>query len=136
MVESRPRDSCLVSTIFVMPSHNETQWSFSLSGKRYFLNSDDETDLHSHKKKIHKLTKFLNLDDECSTSSNNGGENGSSDSGGSFIPGMNKDESISCLLRCSRADYCSIASVSRSLWNLIRTGEIYRLRRLQGMLEH
>ncbi|KAL0695348.1 hypothetical protein Bca4012_062528 [Brassica carinata] len=132
MFEGRPRDSCLVSTLLATPSHNETQWSFSLSDKRHFLNSD-ETDLHNRKKKIHKLTEFLNLDggdDECSASNNN------SDSD-SLIPGMNRDDSISCLLRCSRADYCSIASVSRSLRDLVRTGEIYRLRRLQGTtLEH
>ncbi|CAN6804701.1 hypothetical protein F2Q69_00027689 [Brassica cretica] len=138
MFEGRPRDSCLVSTLFAMPSHNETQWSFSSSVKRHFLNRD-ETDLHNHKKKIYKLTEFLNLDggdnDERSAS-NNRGENGSSDLGGSLIPGMNKDDSISCLLRCSRAEYCSIASVSRSLRALIRSGEIYRLRRLQGTLEH
>ncbi|KAF8079604.1 hypothetical protein N665_1013s0002 [Sinapis alba] len=136
MFEGRPQHSCLVSTLFAMPSHNETQWSFSLSGKRHFLNSD-ETDLHNHKKKIHKLTLSLDGgDDECSANNNNKNrENGSSDSD-SLIPGMNKDDSISCLLRCSRADYCSIASVSRSLRNLIRTGEIYRLRRLQGTLEH
>ncbi|KAF8088787.1 hypothetical protein N665_0530s0042 [Sinapis alba] len=129
MFEGRPRDSCLVSTLFTMPSHQETKWSFSISAKRAFLNDDEshETDRHHHKK-IHKLAEFLNLD-------GGDGANGSSDSG-SLIPGMNKDDSISCLLRCSRADYCSIASVSRSLRALVRSGEIYRLRRLQGTLEH
>ncbi|KAF3575336.1 hypothetical protein F2Q69_00061284 [Brassica cretica] len=127
MFEGRPRDSCLVSTLFTMPTHQETKWSFSISTKRPFLNDDEshETD-RRHRKKIHK---FLNLD------GGGDGENGSSDSG-SLIPGMNKDDSISCLLSCSRADYCSIASVSRSLRALIRSGEIYRLRRLQGTLEH
>ncbi|EOA40529.1 hypothetical protein CARUB_v10009257mg [Capsella rubella] len=121
MFEGRPRDSCLVSTLFTMPSHKETKWSFLVSGKRSFLSSD-ENDLHL--KKMYKLTD-----------SSQAGDNGSSDSG-TLIPGMNKDDSISCLIRCSRADYCSIASVNRSLRALIRSGEIYRLRRLQGTLEH
>lgn len=131
MFEGRPRDSCLVSTLFTMPSHKETKWSFLISGKRPFLNNNNETDLLHHNKKFHKLNDYLKMD--CSESDD--GENGSSDSG-SLIPGMNKDDSISCLIRCSRADYCSIASVSRSLRALIRSGEIYRLRRLQGTLEH
>lgn len=120
MFEGRPRDSCLVSTLFTMPSHKETKWSFLISGKRSFLNND-ENDLHF--KKMYKLTDSSE------------GDNGSSDSG-TLIPGMNKDDSLSCLIRCSRADYCSIASVNRSLRSLIRSGEIYRLRRLQGTLEH
>lgn len=119
----RPRDSCLVSTLFTMPSHQETKWSFLVSGKRSFLNND-ESDLHF--KKMYKLTD----------SSEGGGDNGSSSDSGTLIPGMNKDDSLSCLIRCSRADYCSIASVNRSLRSLIRSGEIYRLRRLQGTLEH
>ncbi|XP_010460247.1 PREDICTED: F-box/kelch-repeat protein At1g26930-like isoform X2 [Camelina sativa] len=125
MYEGRPRDSCLVSTLITMPSHNkETQWSFLVSGKRSFL-SNDENDLHL--KKMYKLTDSSQGDDDGS----------SSDSGtGTLIPGMNKDDSLSCLIRCSRADYCSIASVNRSLRSLIRSGEIYRLRRLQGTLEH
>ncbi|CAE5958443.1 unnamed protein product [Arabidopsis arenosa] len=122
MFEGRPRDSCLVSTLFTMPSHQETKWSFLVSGKRSFLNND-ESDLHF--KKMYKLT-----------SSNEEGDNGSSSDSGTLIPGMNKDDSLSCLIRCSRADYCSIASVNRSLRSLIRSGEIYRLRRLQGTLEH
>ncbi|XP_019099196.1 PREDICTED: F-box/kelch-repeat protein At1g26930 isoform X1 [Camelina sativa] len=124
MYEGRPRDSCLVSTLLTMPSHKETQWSFLVSGKRSFL-SNDENDLHL--KKMYKLTDSSQGDDDGS----------SSDSGtGTLIPGMNKDDSLSCLIRCSRADYCSIASVNRSLRSLIRSGEIYRLRRLQGTLEH
>ncbi|KAG7598194.1 Kelch-type beta propeller [Arabidopsis suecica] len=118
----RPRDSCLVSTLFTIPSHQETKWSFLVSGKRSFLNND-ESDLHF--KKMYKLT-----------GSNEEGDNGSSSDSGTLIPGMNKDDSLSCLIRCSRADYCSIASVNRSLRSLIRSGEIYRLRRLQGTLEH
>ncbi|CAN8291630.1 unnamed protein product [Cochlearia groenlandica] len=133
MFEGRPRDSCLVSTLFTMPSHKETKWSsFLISSKRP---NEENTDLLLlHHKKIHsKACPFSSNDD-------NGGDKGSSSSSssdsGSLIPGMTKDDSISCLIRCSRADYCSIASVNRSLRSLVRTGEIYRLRRLQGTLEH
>ncbi|KFK44600.1 hypothetical protein AALP_AA1G280100 [Arabis alpina] len=119
MFETRPRDSCLVSTLFTMPIHKETKWTFLISGKR---SNDDETTTLLHHNKKNKNHKKL--------------KDGESSDSGSLIPGMNKDDSITCLIRCSRADYCSIASVNRSLRALIRTGEIYRLRRLQGTLEH
>lgn len=54
----------------------------------------------------------------------------------SLINQIGRDLSINCLLHCSRSDYGSIASLSRSFRSLIRNGEIYRLRRLMGIVEH
>ncbi|KAH7834203.1 hypothetical protein Vadar_013731 [Vaccinium darrowii] len=54
----------------------------------------------------------------------------------SLIPQIGHDLSINCLARCSRSDYGSIASVNRSFRSLIRSGELYWLRRQMGIVEH
>ncbi|WVZ24401.1 hypothetical protein V8G54_002945 [Vigna mungo] len=48
---------------------------------------------------------------------------------------MNRDSSIACLSRCSRSDYGSLASLNKSFRNTIRSGELYRWRRLKGIVE-
>ncbi|GMI99903.1 hypothetical protein like AT2G02870 [Hibiscus trionum] len=53
-----------------------------------------------------------------------------------LIQPIGRDNSISCLIRCSRSDYGSIASLNQSFRSLIRSGEIYKLRRLNGVIEH
>lgn len=53
-----------------------------------------------------------------------------------LIPQLGRDISINCLLRSSRSDYGSIASLNQSFRSLIRTGELYRLRRQMGIIEH
>ncbi|XP_059655887.1 F-box/kelch-repeat protein SKIP11-like [Cornus florida] len=46
------------------------------------------------------------------------------------------DPSINCLVRCSRSDYDSIASLNSSFHSLIRSGKLYTLRRQEGVIEH
>ncbi|XP_031099527.1 F-box/kelch-repeat protein At1g26930-like [Ipomoea triloba] len=53
-----------------------------------------------------------------------------------LIPGIGRDNSISCLIRCSRSAYGMAASVNRSFRSLIRSGELYKLRRMNGIIEH
>ncbi|MED6196685.1 F-box/kelch-repeat protein skip11 [Stylosanthes scabra] len=60
---------------------------------------------------------------------------GASDSG-SLLPRMNRDSSVTCLSRCSRSDYGSLALLNSSFRNLIRSGELYKWRRLNGIMEH
>lgn len=43
---------------------------------------------------------------------------------------------IKCLLRLSRSDYGSVACLNRDFNSLVRSGEIYRLRRSSGVAEH
>lgn len=50
-----------------------------------------------------------------------------------LIPGIGRDNSISCLIRCSRSAYGMAASVNRSFRSLIRSGELYKLRRMNGI---
>ncbi|XP_061338772.1 F-box/kelch-repeat protein At1g26930-like isoform X3 [Gastrolobium bilobum] len=61
---------------------------------------------------------------------------GDSSDSGSLLPRMNRDSSIACLSRCSRSDYGSLASLNRSFRNTIRSGELYKWRRLNGIMEH
>lgn len=61
---------------------------------------------------------------------------GDSSASGSLFPRMNRDSSVTCLSRCSRSDYGSLAQLNKSFWNLIRSGELYTWRRLHGIIEH
>ncbi|KAF2551417.1 hypothetical protein F2Q68_00036154 [Brassica cretica] len=70
---------------------------------------------------------------EQGDSNNNGGD--SSDSH-SLINEIGRDNSIDCLIRCSRSDYGSIASLSRNFRSLVKSGDIYKLRRQNGFVEH
>ncbi|KAK1393313.1 F-box/kelch-repeat protein skip11-like [Heracleum sosnowskyi] len=54
----------------------------------------------------------------------------------SLIHAIGRDNSISALIRSSRSDYGSLASLNRSFRELIRCGELYRLRRKKGVVEH
>uniref|UniRef100_A0A1D1YAG1 F-box/kelch-repeat protein SKIP11 n=1 Tax=Anthurium amnicola TaxID=1678845 RepID=A0A1D1YAG1_9ARAE len=54
----------------------------------------------------------------------------------SLIQALGRDLSINCLLHCSRSDYDNLASLNRSFRSLIRSGELYKLRRQNGIVEH
>ncbi|XP_015074125.1 F-box/kelch-repeat protein SKIP11-like [Solanum pennellii] len=54
----------------------------------------------------------------------------------SLIPSIGRDNSVSSLIHCSRSDFGAIASLNRSFRSLISSGELYRLRRQQGVVEH
>lgn len=53
----------------------------------------------------------------------------------SLIHQIGRDLSISCLVRCSRSDFDSIASLNQNFRTLVRSGELYRLRRQLGIVE-
>ncbi|KAL4569545.1 hypothetical protein LXL04_025185 [Taraxacum kok-saghyz] len=54
----------------------------------------------------------------------------------SLIDAIGRDNSIDCLLRCPRVTYGCIALLNRSFRELIKSGEIYRLRRENNVIEH
>lgn len=68
--------------------------------------------------------------------SDNNRHAGDSSDADALIHSIGRDNSISCLLRCSRSDYGSLASLNRSFRSLIRSGDIYKLRRQSGLVEH
>lgn len=111
------------------------------SNKRQF-EADSEDD-HTPRRKSAKLLldsreRLLDMSSSQASRqlSNNRRHAGNSSDSDSLIHRIGRDNSISCLIRCSRSDYGSIASMNRSFRSLIRTGELYRLRRLNGVIEH
>ncbi|XP_047960398.1 F-box/kelch-repeat protein SKIP11 isoform X1 [Salvia hispanica] len=68
--------------------------------------------------------------------SNSHGQDGDDSDSSSLIAGIGQDNSINCLIRCSRADYGLIALLNRSFRSLVRSGELYKLRRKSGVVEH
>lgn len=106
-------------------------------------NEDEEDDLRSRKsyKKLdddHKTdetnwTPSPPRDDNSDDNQRHAGDSSDSDS---LIHSIGRDMSINCLIRCSRSDYGSIASLNRSFNSLVRSGLLYRERRLIGMVEH
>jgi hypothetical protein len=78
---------------------------------------------------------LMNSNDEPSDEQKGHYAGDSSDSS-SLLPHMNRDSSITCLSRCSRSDYGSLASLNKSFRNIIRSGELYAWRRLNGIIEH
>ncbi|GAA0183361.1 oxidase [Lithospermum erythrorhizon] len=148
MLEHR---SCLVSRNYPRACERESNWacmSFRVDkidvhhGKRP-LEKDDEEEVIIRK-------SFKNSDDELldtaltlgsiskalvETAGNQQYAGDNSDSS-SLIHNIGRDNSISCLIRCSRSDYGAIASLNREFRSLIRNGEIYRLRKQYGVVEH
>ncbi|KAH7856727.1 hypothetical protein Vadar_004823 [Vaccinium darrowii] len=79
---------------------------------------------------LHDLSLF---EDEQLDNENNSGDQSDTSS---LIPQVGRDISINCLLRCSRSDYGFIASLNQSFRSIIRSGELYKLRRQMGIIEH
>ncbi|CAH8363572.1 unnamed protein product [Eruca vesicaria subsp. sativa] len=67
--------------------------------------------------------------------SNNKNGRDSTDSHSLFYE-ISRDNSIDCLLCCSRFDYGSIPSVNPNFRSLVKSGDIYKLRRQNGFVEH
>lgn len=79
---------------------------------------------------------LMNSNDQQSSDEQQEQDSGDSSDSGSLLPRMNRDSSITCLSRCSRSDYGSLASLNSSFRNIIRSGELYAWRRLNGIIEH
>uniref|UniRef100_A0A2P2K460 Uncharacterized protein MANES_05G099500 n=1 Tax=Rhizophora mucronata TaxID=61149 RepID=A0A2P2K460_RHIMU len=131
MLEDRPCDSCVLSRVFGSSCQSESQWhlmSYQLTCKHPLESSDDD----SRESKCRKLsdtrkTTCQHSDDQQARQSSDSDP---------LINAFGRDISINCLIRCSRSDYWSIASLNRSFRSLVRSGEIYKLRRKEGVIEH
>lgn len=53
-----------------------------------------------------------------------------------LISPIGRDLSLTCLLKCSRSDYGTIASLNKSFLYLMKSGELYKLRRQKGVIEN
>lgn len=113
------------------------------NGKRQ-LEIDDMEEIS-----FRKLSKLFNTHNECdgnlslrevslSPEDQSGNRHQASDNSNSdsLIHGIGRDNSISCLIRCSRADYGSIALLNRSFRSLVQSGDLYKLRQMNSVMEH
>lgn len=150
MLEGR---SFLVSRVLPSSCEQETKWAYMTyhrvgvevsNGKRR-LDFDLEEDGGTKKTskvcdKEEKLSRaqFDMLSLSLATADQSDSQRQASDQSDMdcLIHPIGRDISINCLLRCTRADYGSIASLNRSFRSLIRSGEIYRLRRQNKVIEH
>ncbi|GAV69343.1 Kelch_1 domain-containing protein [Cephalotus follicularis] len=143
MLEGR---TCLVSRVFPNSCQQETKWIYMPyqheidipASKRaleidFESNSSDSEDDFRHKRKSRKLLDSPKTTREQSNDQQHAGDSLDLDS---LIHSIGRDNSISCLIRCSRSDYGSLASLNQSFRSLIRSGELYKLRRLNGVIEH
>ncbi|CAF1925504.1 unnamed protein product [Brassica oleracea var. botrytis] len=105
--------------LYMHPSEEEDSSASNLRNAKRAFDDDDEL----RQSKSLKLTRF-------SIHQQQHGD------GDSLINDIGRDNSISCLLRCSRSDYPSIASLNRSFRSLVNSGDIYRLRRQNMIVEH
>ncbi|ONK65217.1 uncharacterized protein A4U43_C07F34880 [Asparagus officinalis] len=116
-------NSCLVSRTLPSGCEQELKWVYmTLELLNNNKHKEELEEINRNKKKKGMM--------ECQSSSSEG-----SSSYGLINP-IGRDISINCLLRCSRSDYGALASLNRSFRSLIREGELYRLRRQQGIAEH
>ncbi|KAI3467369.1 hypothetical protein Pfo_024032 [Paulownia fortunei] len=149
MLEDRP---CLVSRGYPRTCEREGNWRMNYrpekvevqQSKRPLETNGEEDDV------VRKVPKqsgdqidtalsiggiLMSVPDQSDQSGSQRHAGDNSDSS-SLIAAIGRDNSISCLIRCSRADYGAIASLNRSFRSLIRSGELYKLRRQNGMVEH
>lgn len=140
MLEGR---SYMVSSSYLTTCHGDNSWSCMNyridrievhQGKRP-LETEGEKEMG-----VRKLRKQSDAherrDDFPTDQSDNRRHAGDNSDSSSLISAIGRDNSISCLIRCSRSDYGSISSLNRSFRSLIRSGELYKLRRLNGVIEH
>ncbi|KAK2994657.1 hypothetical protein RJ640_007838 [Escallonia rubra] len=150
MLEDRP---CLVSRGYSRTCEREDDWacmnyrieSFDVQKGKRPLETDGgeavgvrklpkKSDAHESGEEL-ALT-FSDISMSPTEQSGNRRHAGDYSDSSSLIHDIGRDNSISCLIRCSRSDYGSLASLNKSFHELIQTGELYRLRRKNGVVEH
>ncbi|KAJ0441051.1 putative kelch-type beta propeller [Helianthus annuus] len=135
----------LVSRELPSACEQESKWAYNAfcvtefsKGKRC-LEDDGETTtrLRKSRKPSENETQKDNsvISPSESGPSDNQEQEDRSDSS-SLISQLGRDLSINCLLHSSRSDYGLIASLNRTFRTLVRDGELYKLRRKKGIIEH
>uniref|UniRef100_A0A1D1YS73 F-box/kelch-repeat protein SKIP11 n=1 Tax=Anthurium amnicola TaxID=1678845 RepID=A0A1D1YS73_9ARAE len=148
MLEGQP---CLISRALPSSCEQDSKWVYmhyhlleiSNNGKRPLdevVTGDPDGDEDDGSRK--KLAKHVNYPDhvavqeepseDCDRQSGDGEQYDPN----SLIQALGRDISINCFIRCSRSDYGTIASLNQSFHSLIRTGELYKLRRQNEIIEH
>ncbi|KAL2462938.1 F-box/kelch-repeat protein [Forsythia ovata] len=133
--------SFLVARDLPSACEQESKWIYNtyhvieLSKGKRRLEDAEENGTTKSSKPLDPVEKENSISSQQNKSVNQGSE-GDHAVSSSLIGQIGRDLSISCLIRCSRADYGSIASLNRDFRSLICSGDLYRLRRLMGITEH
>ncbi|XP_065861430.1 F-box/kelch-repeat protein SKIP11-like [Euphorbia lathyris] len=125
MVEGR---SCLAPRLFASSCQPDSHWSF-MSFKRSTT---------KHPQNDCQPLKYIKVSDSLQVAGQQSDDDraGHSSDSDPLIDAIGRDMSLNCIIRCSRSDYGSVASLNKSFRSLIRSGEIYKLRRQRGVIEH
>ncbi|KAF8040524.1 hypothetical protein BT93_B2679 [Corymbia citriodora subsp. variegata] len=136
MLEGR---TFLIPRVLPNSCQSESNWAgcmnFRLS--KHPRDIDDNED-HPHRKLL-KHSESQEIDQHAQDSGKQSSDQhhaGDSSHLDSLIGAIGRDNSISCLIRCSRSDYGSLALLNSSFRNLIKSGELYRLRKQNHVIEH
>nr|XP_009772682.1 PREDICTED: F-box/kelch-repeat protein SKIP11-like [Nicotiana sylvestris] len=131
--------SCLVSK----DCQRESNLVACMNGKEPLVNYQErelvKCKLPNKSDAFNKLEVALSLGNSSASPNEQAGNKrhaGDNSDSSSLIHAIGRDNSISCLIHCSRSDYGSVASLNRSFRSLIRSGELYKLRRENGVVEH
>ncbi|PSS28727.1 F-box/kelch-repeat protein [Actinidia chinensis var. chinensis] len=141
MLEDR---SFLVSRDYQRTCERESIWAcmnYRLENGKRALEIEEEEEFNVRKSSkqsdprdstllLHKVS--LPPTDQ-SGSQRQAGDNSDSNS---LFHGLDRDSSLHCIGRCSRADYGYIALWNRSFRSLVRSDELYRFRRTNDIIEH
>ncbi|KAJ0237978.1 F-box/kelch-repeat protein SKIP11 [Hirschfeldia incana] len=156
MLEERSPDSCLSSRVF---SRSSKSYMFPEDGNgKRALEEVVGDEIRVRPTKSLKLMGFSIVYDSDSSdyslsgedaangtsqeqeqqsdSNNNNNNGGDSTDSHSLFNEIGRDSLIDCLIRCSRSDYGSIASLNRNFRSLVKSGDVYRVRRQNGFVEH
>ncbi|KAJ6840005.1 F-box/kelch-repeat protein SKIP11-like [Iris pallida] len=128
MLEGQP---CMISRPIPSSCEQESKWvymNFEVLDFDKPLPMKEVEEFEESKRR--KKKKEEERVDECESSDNSYG------SSYDLINPIGRDISVNCLLRCSRSDYGAIASLNRNFRDLVRSGELYKLRRRSGIAEY
>ncbi|XP_070037331.1 F-box/kelch-repeat protein SKIP11-like [Nicotiana tomentosiformis] len=131
--------SCLVSK----DCQRESNWVACMNGKEPLANYQErelvKCKLQNKSDAFNRVEVALSLGNSSASPNEQAGNKrhaGDNSDSSSLIHAIGRDNSIGCLIHCSRSDYGAIASLNRSFRSLIRSGELYKLRRENGVVEH
>ncbi|CAA3021226.1 F-box kelch-repeat SKIP11-like [Olea europaea subsp. europaea] len=146
MLEDRPS---LVPRDYLRTCELESNWPYMSyrvekfdvhRGKRPLeTNGEEEGARKTSTRSSDHLDTALSIGGILMLTSNQSGNQrhaGDNSDSSSLIPTIGHDNSVNCLSWCSRSDYGDYASLNRSFRSLIRSAELYKVRRKNGVVEH
>uniref|UniRef100_A0A3Q7GA61 F-box domain-containing protein n=2 Tax=Solanum lycopersicum TaxID=4081 RepID=A0A3Q7GA61_SOLLC len=119
---------------FVSASDDEQADNEARAGKNFgSASADEQADNKGH---AEDDSAAAPPDEQAGNQHQTGDDAGDNADISSLIPAIGRDNSVSSLAWCSRSDYSTLASLNSAFRSLVRSDELYRLRRKIGVVEH